>query len=164
MKTRFDFVTNSSSSSFILGFKSREEAIGKISESLSTTIQAYAKLLQDIVDAEPVDKHDLLQRLEDRVEWAARYEVLYGDLGDAWMELAPKGKTRSDFELTKEFKEAVEREKSWMRASHNLIEETPFVIELEYGSDCGYENYTASCELEKILPDKHYVLETISHH
>ena len=163
MKTRFDFVTNSSSSSFILGFQNREEAIKTITDEMSAKLRAYSLLLSEVINAEPVDKEALFRRLTERVDWSIRYDILYDD--DIWAWLDATGcKTRSEFEETEKYKELFETEKDWKLKTYDQIMKTPFVIEVEHGNDCCADDWEASVELERILPKEHYTMEAISHH
>lgn len=163
MKTRFDFVTNSSSSSFILGFRSRDAAIEEVSDSLSAMIRAYSKLLEDVVNAKPVDKEELIQDLEENMKWSCRREALYGDDADRWLAEHNWEMTRSDYEKTDEYKRAIKIIEGRERFVHEEIRETPFVIQLSYGSDVG-DDVIASMALEGLLEGEAFTIKAISHH
>ena len=166
MKTRFDFVTNSSSSSFILGFQSREDALTRVSEEMAASIRAYALLLKNISEAEPVDKQEVVNRLMDRVDWETKHEILDSGEVDYWLFTHNYEVSRRDFEETERYKQLFECTKDWKETQYEHILKKPFVIELEYGNDAdaANEDYKASVDLESFLEKQGYTMAVLNYH
>ena len=72
MKAREDFVTNSSSSSFILAFESKEDGIAKIAAMTKRYGSDYVEqLLHDFMEATPILKENIRLRKGSRRKEAA---------------------------------------------------------------------------------------------
>ena len=105
MKIRRDFVTNSSSSSFILGFKSEND----IQETLAQEERIYEYfdvVFEDCQEAEKMTMDEMLKVAREEMEWNVRFDIEY---------YSEKGKSmkwdeRYEWTKTKEFEEMVESE------------------------------------------------------
>lgn len=72
MKIRTDFVTNSSSSSFIVGFTS-ESNIGR--ELLDCPDVYYKMLFRDVMEAEMLTAEDVEAKSREELRWECEYEL-----------------------------------------------------------------------------------------
>ena len=66
MKIRKGFVTNSSSSSFILGFKS-EESIKEELQKENLEEEYFEEILRDVMEAAKLDREDVLEGYSEEI-------------------------------------------------------------------------------------------------
>lgn len=171
MKIRHDFVTNSSSSSFILSFANKEDGLAKIEDLKQRYGSMFVDCLrEDFEKAEPIALEDLYERVKRDLEWDAEY---YLDLGGGgwwsndkptfqkkWEDAHPNA-TRRDYYDSPERKAAVEDHmKDRYEKMLKDIGNERYLVEMEY------EDHTdIGSELEhNILPDCDFVVERFSHH
>ena len=84
MKVRHDFVTNSSSSSFILAFDSKEDGAEKISAMAKRYGSDYVmQLLHDFMEATPIQKEMFESAVINDVRDDAEFLTDYGE-GSWW--------------------------------------------------------------------------------
>lgn len=101
-KIRNGFVTNSSSSSFILGFKDKDSIAKTLADD--NTCGYFETIYQDCLEAEKMDIETMLNNCRESIYWDAFYDLEY--------ELENRMNWDEIFEFTKtdEFKKLVEEE------------------------------------------------------
>ena len=76
MKTRIDFVTNSSSSSFLVGFKD-EESVERQLKNEIYAVNRFDRILKDVKEkriSKPEALHIFMKEMYYDAEWVVRYE------------------------------------------------------------------------------------------
>ena len=171
MKVREDFVTNSSSSSFILAFESKEDGITKIAAMTKRYGSDYVEqLLHDFMDAIPIPKENIRTHTFRNVEDDAEFVTDNGEgvwwssdkptFERQWMNDHPGSDYHAYYE-SKERKAEVERR---MEEDFKKIEDdigaSSYLVELEY------EDHTevGSALEHDILPNQDFTIRRFSHH
>lgn len=171
MKVRGDFVTNSSSSSFILAFKDKEDGLSQIADMTHRYGSDYVgQLLADFQDATPIPFDDIKAHCMGELESDASYILSYGEGGwwssekdtfeKRWKAEHPDA-TYADYYNSKEYQSELQRLADQYAAE--LIEkigERRYLVELEYED---HTNIGSALEHD-ILPDCKFTVKRFSHH
>ena len=159
MKIRNDFVTNSSSSSFILGFTSSENINEELSRGFpANNSEQFETVLKDVENAEQFDKDEAIKRIREEMKYHARSsveEVYRRRTGCSYIDAI-------DYVETEEGKKEVEDylEKIVSDVVSNMNGKSIFV-ELSYSDNDG--SYYSELEHE-IMPDIESTMISMSHH
>jgi hypothetical protein len=156
MKIRSDYVTNSSSSSFILGFTSEENIYDELISGFPEWAENYLGIVcRDVQSEKHLNKDEVIAKAREELRWSAEYDVENKyrrkngcSYREAW-----------DYLKTDEGKSEVEAEIE--RYVDNIIKDMDgksVFIEVEYDDHC-------NGELEhEIMPEVKSTVVRFSHH
>lgn len=156
MKIRNDFVTNSSSSSFILGFTSKDKIEEELLEGTTSDLLKDV-VLKDVLEAEQFDEKEVENRIREEMKYTAiwRIEELYRRRTGCSYQDA------SDYVNTDDGKKEVEQyiDNIVNDAAQKIFENEKCVfVEISYSDDY-------NCELEHyIMPFIPTNIITFNHH
>ena len=163
MKIRNGFVTNSSSSSFVLAFKDKEDGIMKITkELLDYDSEILGRVLKDFIEATPITVENCDS--DNSFYWnfwnEAQNEVEKTDYVKEWRK---NNQYKKPWEIYKDatYKDMVQ--KLTKEKAEKYIEkfsDNPYIVELEYE-----DHDEIGCELEhNILPYCKFVYKVFNNH
>lgn len=168
MKIRTDFVANSSSSSFLLAFKSRQDGIEQIANLYfegKCSASAQAELLKDFMEASTISCEDVLTRYGRYLVFDARYVVDYscgnGDFRRKWLADHPEADKEDYYKSTERAAKINDLVRQYTKSIDDKIAECgDYLVEVEY------EDHTPhGSELEHdVLPRMPFTVRQFSHH
>lgn len=161
MKIRCDYVTNSSSSSFIVGFESENDIDSQLKESMvkynPSSVYRYDDVLRDIKNHK-ITKEDALEIFKDEVRWDVEFylEDSYEDKLGGYTNF---GKWIKKKENKKEFDDAVN---SKVDELYKRFKEK--IDNYEYLAEVEYDDHTDGDLEHMIMPYLDCTIKRFSHH
>jgi hypothetical protein len=158
MKIRTDFVTNSSSSSFIIVFNSVAERNRQL-QNFSSKYPSFAPTVINDISNHKASRRDILRHIEADLESEAYWKYYWNNRKYwDWNRESPRIDPYKDPEIQKAVKEYVKA------GLEKVLQELPkrgYYAIVEYGDDDG----AWYGELEhEIMPCQDFVVRRISHH
>ena len=152
MKIRKGFVTNSSSSSFILGFTS-EENIKKELEAEDLK-EYFDEVLKDVTEATRLDKEDILQGYSEEIYYQTRWDVE----NSLHVPYSKKFEMRETQEFQKKLDKAIADRTSELEQA---MEGYSVFVEISYSDNDGFRYSNLE---HYVVPNMKCCLAAISHH
>lgn len=152
MKIRTDFVTNSSSSSFILGFTNEDNIKYELVDGFNDwEMHYYNRVFNDVNDAQRLTKEEVISKFYEELEWNAAYVVAKRKGIDFW----GNWKWRQTDEAQGLIKEEIDR---MIADRQYMFDKFSVFVEVEY-SDHDFS------ELEhEVMPYHKSCIVRFSHH
>ena len=153
MKIRKGFVTNSSSSSFILGFKS-EESIKEELQKENLEEEYFEEILRDVTEATRLDKEDILQGYSEEIY----YQTLWEIEDSLYVPYSMKFEMRETKEFQEKLNKAITDRTSELEQA---MEGCSVFVEINYSDNDGLMYSTLE---HHVVPNMNCCLAVISHH
>lgn len=153
MKIRKGFVTNSSSSSFILGFKS-EESIKEELQKENLEEEYFEEILRDVTEATKLDREDVLEGYSEEIYYQTLWEI-----EDSLYVLYSK---KLEIRKTEEFQEKLNKAiTDRMSELEEDMQGYSVFVEINYSDEDGLRYSTLE---HHVAPNMNCCLAAISHH
>ena len=153
MKIRKGFVTNSSSSSFILGFKS-EESIKEELQKENLEEEYFEEILRDVTEAAKLDREDVLEGYSEEIY----YQTLWEIEDSLYVPYSKKLEIRKTEEFQEKLNKAIVNRAAELEQS---MEGLSVFVEIDYSDNDGFRYSNLE---HYIAPNMNCCLAVISHH
>ena len=153
MKIRKGFVTNSSSSSFILGFKS-EESIKEELQKENLEEEYFEEILRDVTEAAKLDREDVLEGYSEEIYYQALWEIE----DSLYVPYSKKLEIRKTEEFQEKLNKAITDRMSELEED---MQGYSVFVEINYSDNDGLMYSTLE---HHVVPDMNCCLAAISHH
>lgn len=153
MKIRKGFVTNSSSSSFILGFKSKESIKEELQKE-NLEEEYFEEILRDVTEATKLDREDVLEGYSE--------EIYYQTLWDLEYRLDVPYDKKFEIRETKEFQNKLNKAiTDRVSELEEDMQRYSVFVEINYSDNDGLMYSTLE---HHVAPNMNCCLAAISHH
>lgn len=153
MKIRKGFVTNSSSSSFILGFKSKESIKEELQKE-NLEEEYFEEILRDVTEAAKLDREDVLEGYSEEIY----YQTLWEIEDSLYVPYSKKLEIRKTEEFQEKLNKAIVNRAAELEQS---MEGLSVFVEIKYSDNNGF----MYSDLEHyVVPNMVCCLAAISHH
>ena len=152
MKIRSDFVTNSSSSSFILGFTNEDNIKYELVDGFNSwEMEYFGEVFNDVQEAQRLTKEEVVNKFYDELEWEAEYAVARKRGIDPWRNW--------DWRKTDEAQELIKEEIDKMISDRQyMFDKFSVFVEVEYSDH-------DRSELEhEVMPNHKSCIIRFNHH
>lgn len=154
MKIRTDFVTNSSNSSFILGFKSEQDILNTLlNENTDGNLE---EIYNDCINANIMTLEEMLNQYRSEIKWNVRYDI------EEYAKHKKKMTYEQCYEWTKtqEFYDLCKKETEKRMESLKLLAEgNQIFVRVVYGDEDGRGHLEHT-----VIPNLNCCLAAIDHH
>lgn len=153
MKIRKGFVTNSSSSSFILGFKSKESIKEELQKE-NLEEEYFEEILRDVTEAAKLDREDVLEGYSEEIY----YQTLWEIEDSLYVPYSKKLEIRKTEEFQEKLNKAIVNRAAELEQS---MEGLSVFVEIKYSDNDGFSYSNLE---HHIAPNMNCCLAVISHH